>query len=121
VDGTLNADTTGGTVTIYFNGVINTGNACAINNLSKMPSSLLFFGEQNSNTHVLACPAPLHAYLEERSGTWSLYGPLYGRVWGGNVTVFGSGSVHANAGPNQSSPARVTWEKTTWAQRYKRQ
>lgn len=121
VNGTLNVDTSTDAATIYFNGVVTLGAAGAVNSVSKLPSRLLFYGEQSGNTHTIASPTPLHAYFEERSASWNITGPLYGRVWGNNVTVSGvNGAVHVDA-DNATTPVRVTWEKTTWSQGHARQ
>lgn len=116
VNGTLNVDTSTGPVIVYFRGSINFAQGGAVNNSTRLPSLLYFYGEAAGNTHTLNSSAPLHAYLEEPTGTWNLKGPLYGHIWGSNVTVSDLGVIHADIGgtsPNAAS--HVGWLKNSWA------
>jgi len=74
INGTLNVNTSTGSVTVYFNGALNAAAAGTLNNSSKIPSRLLFYGEQSGNTHTMASASPFHAYLEEPAGTWHIHG-----------------------------------------------
>lgn len=118
VNGTLNVTTTSGTATIYFDGAINTDGSCALNNLSKIPSRLLFYGEKAGGTHSFHCSAPLHAWLEEPTATFNIQSEVYGRVWGKTVKV--TDSLHADIGPS-STPSGADWNPGTWGQSYERQ
>jgi Tfp pilus assembly protein PilX len=115
VNGTLNVDTSSGPVIVYFNGSMAVNPAGAINNSTKFPSLLYFYGERSASTHLIACTAPFHAYLEEPSGTWNVQGPLYGHIWGNTVTVSGAGAIHADiGGTNPNAASHVGWKNPTW-------
>lgn len=64
---------------------------------------------------------PLHAYLEEPGSTWNVHGPLYGHIWGNNVTVYSDGLIHADiGGSNPNAASHVGWKNSTWVRGKKR-
>lgn len=115
VNGTLNVDTSTGPVTVYFKGAMNLGQQGAVNNTTLVPSLLYFYGEAAGNTHTVAPGAPLHAYIEEPAGNWTVSGTLYGHIWGSQVTLSGAGVIHADiGGANPNAASHVGWQKHTW-------
>ncbi len=119
VNGTLNVTSTG-TVTIYFTGAISMDGTCSVNSSSKIPSRLLFYGGSGTSTNVINSSAPLHAYLEESSGAWNISTPVYGRVWGKNVTVKNVAGAAVHVDLSATTPAGVDWSTGTWRQSYDR-
>jgi Tfp pilus assembly protein PilX len=115
VNGTLNIDPSTGSVLVYFKGIMNVGPQGAVNNITLVPSLLYFYGEASGNTHNVSPGAPLHAYIEEPAGNWTIGGTLYGHVWGSQVTLSGGGVIHADiSGGNPNAASHVGWQRHSW-------
>lgn len=116
VSGNLNVDTSSGAVTIYYTGPLTVNSGGSVNNNTRVPSLLYFYGDATGNSHTITSTSPVHAYLEEPTGTWNVHATLYGHIWGKYATVYGDGSIHADiGGANPNMAAHVGWKKPTWA------
>ncbi|MBI5597689.1 MAG: hypothetical protein HY928_16500 [Elusimicrobia bacterium] len=118
VKGTLNISTP---ATIYFTGKLTTDSSCAINNLSQTPSLVAFYGQGSSSSHSIKCDSPLHAYLEDRTGDFTLDMEVFGRIWGDKVEFKDGTLFHADIAPaGPQAVAGVSWEPGAWGSGYGR-
>ncbi len=121
ITGTLNVDTTSGTVVMYVRKNITTASPCQINNLSKYPRRFLIYGESGASAHTFNCTTPLHAKLEEPSASFTVSQIIYGRIWGKTVTVNSGAAVHGDLDLT-SNLNRVEWiTPYSWSESYARQ
>ncbi len=112
VQGTLNLDTSTGTVTIYLAGPMNLAAPGAINNLSKIPSRVLIYVQGNQSVS-LAGVAPLHAYVEAPAASVDLGGILYGNLVANVVTVETGAWLHFDT--QFAEVGRAVWQSTSWS------
>lgn len=125
VDGILNLDTNSGPVNIYYTNQWRENSTCAVNNLGKIPSSLLIADVGGGHTLSLSCPAPLHAYVENASKHVNVNAPaqVYGHLTGDVVTIDLGAALHFDL--SAAVPAtHVTWAtgpSGSWKESYKRQ
>ncbi len=127
--GTLNLDTTNGPIIIYYTNAFTmfstSVDPCAVNNLSKIPSRLIFADVVGAHTVTLVCPAPLHAYLEGSANHFILKSgqEMFGHFSGAKATIETGATLHFDM--SMGVPAtHVTWTTGplgTWAESYKRQ
>lgn len=115
VNGTLNVSTSmGGVVNVCLSGYIRTAAGCQINNLGKIPASLMIYGDSPTTTHNLYCGAPLHANILDKSSTIEMYQTVYGRVTAKKVRVNAGAVLHFDTETAASSVAGVDAATGTW-------
>ena len=125
VNGTLNVNTTTGTVKVYYTKSFIAAGNCAINNLSHDPSRLVFYGAGNQIS-INCQKAPLHAYImDANSAQFDLYSTIYGRAMGKHVTIDTGGILHADtvywSVVPSTAPLGSALVTGTWSQSYKPQ
>jgi len=93
ITGTLNVNTAaGGVVNLCVSNYISANAGCQFNNLGKIPSRLMIYGDNATATQNFRCSTPLHAKIQITNQTIELYQTVYGRV-AGNKTHVNAGAI----------------------------
>ena len=124
-NGILVADTSSGTVRVFYDNKLQETTTCRWENTSKIPSRLLLADIDNSNKVDLECPGPLYAYLEGSTNHFELKPgvELYGHISADRVTVNAGSKLHYDIGSG-TSYNHVTWTVNSadaWSESYLRQ
>jgi hypothetical protein len=125
IDGTLNVDTTSGTVNIFYTNKFQANAGCQINNLSLVPSRLVIADTSGGHTVSLQCSTPLHAYLESDTNNFDVMSGqvVYGHFSGANSIIELGATLHVDL--SGAVPAtHLTWStgpSGSWTESYKRQ
>jgi hypothetical protein len=125
IDGTLNVSTSSGAAAIYLKNNFTSASGCQINNLSKIPSRMHFYGVNSGNVINLNCATPLHAYLEGSQSNFTLEQELYGHFCSDRVTISSTtghvGLLHYDLGGGAVSSIRwTTGSGGSWGESYAR-
>lgn len=121
VNGTLNADTSaGGTVNLCVSSYINANAGCRINNLGRVPSRLMIYGDNPTTTHNFRCGTPLHAKIQDASSTINIYQTVYGRVAGRRTRVQAGGVLHFDTEATAATVVGANVAGGTWSAGFER-